>query len=359
MMRAKSFLDEQSLSALQAKEKAQFIAFAPVVFKVTLALRNLGILRAIEDAPAGGITFDELMQQVDVSAYGLRVLVDGGVRTGLIRTEGERLMLSSTGFFVLNDPMTTVNLDFINDVCYRGLDRLEASVASGRPQGLKEFGGWPTIYEGLARLPEHVRRSWLAFDHFYSDDGFHRVLPIVFEDPPGRLMDIGGNTGKFSLECLRHDPDVRVTIVDLPGQLALARQNVEGHDRDGRIQFVAADLRDPQVRLPDGYDAIWMSQFLDCFSEQEIITILGRCRDVMGPNTKVYVLEPFTDQQRFDASGFVLQMTSLYFTCMANGNSRMYTSREMERMAAAAGLQLQRTVPGLGICQCLMIFTRL
>ena len=51
-------------------------------------------------------------------------------------------------------------------------------------------------------------------------------------------------------------------------------------------------------------------------------------------------------------------MTSLYFTCLANGNSRMYSSREMERMVAAAGLELQRTVPDLGICQCLMIFTR-
>ena len=99
-----------------------------------------------------------------------------------------------------------------------------------------------------------------------------------------------------------------------------------------------------------------MSQFLDCFSEAQIVAILRKCREVMGPNTKVYVLEPFTDRQRFDASNFVLQMTSVYFTCMANGNSRMYSSREMERMAAAAGLELQRTVPDLGICQCLMIF---
>ena len=354
MIPGKSFLDGESLSALQAKEKAQFIAFAPVVFKVTLALRNLGILRAVE-AATDGITFDELKQQVDVSEYALRVLVDGGARAGLIHNQGDRLTLSSTGYFLLNDPMTTVNLDFINDVCYRGLDRLEASVASGRPQGLQEFGGWPTIYEGLARLPEHVRRSWLAFDHFYSDDGFHPVLPIVFEEPPARLLDIGGNTGKFSLECLRHDPHVNVTIMDLPGQLQLARQNVGSH---GRIQFLAADLLDPQVRLPGGFDAIWMSQFLDCFSEAQIVAILGKCREVMGPNTKVYVLEPFTDRQRYDAAGFVLQMTSVYFTCMANGNSRMYSSREMERMAAAAGLELQRTVPNLGICQCLMIFTR-
>jgi len=357
MPRGKSFLDEEGLSGLQAKEKAQFIAFAPVVFKVTLALRNLGILRAIETAADAGMTFDALKQRLDLSEYGLRVLVDGGVRIGLIRHQDQRFALSNTGYFVLNDPMTTVNLDFVNDVCYRGLDRLEASVASGRPQGLKEFGDWPTIYEGLSQLPEPVRRSWFAFDHFYSDDSFDKVLPILFAHPPARLLDIGGNTGRFSLACVRHDRDVRVTIVDLPGQLADARRNVGSDGRGGRIDFFPADLRDPGVQLPRGFDAVWMSQFVDCFSEPEIVRIFGKCREIMGPGARMFVLEPLTDQQRFDASGFAVQMTSVYFTCMANGNSRMYSSRELERMAGVAGLRLRQMVTGLGICQGLLVFT--
>ena len=33
--------------------------------------------------------------------------------------------------------------------------------------------------------------------------------------------------------------------------------------------------------FPKGYDAIWMSQFLDCFSEEEIVSILKRCYDAL------------------------------------------------------------------------------
>jgi hypothetical protein len=50
---------------------------------------------------------------------------------------------------------------------------------------------------------------------------------------------------------------------------------------------------------PSGYDAIWMSQFLDCFSERQIVSILSRCRDSLGPESHVYILEPFSDRQRF------------------------------------------------------------
>jgi hypothetical protein len=76
----------------------------------------------------------------------------------------------------------------------------------------------------------------------------------------------------------------------------------------------------------------------------------------MGPTTRIYVLEPLTDRQRFQGAEFVVEMTSLYFTCMANGNSRMYASTELARLAAEAGLRVRETVSNLGICQSLMIF---
>jgi ubiquinone/menaquinone biosynthesis C-methylase UbiE len=351
-----SFLAEKRLSAIEAKEKAQFIAFGPVIFKVALALRNLGVLKQVQESGEEGLSFEELRAKLDLSEYGLRVLVDGGVQCGLLVLSDDRLVLSSTGYYVLNDTMTRVNLDFVNDVWYRGLEHLEESVTTGKPAGLRELGSWPTIYQGLAQLPEPVRKSWLAFDHFYSDDAFAHVLPIVFRERPKRLLDIGGNTGKFSLQCTRHDPDVQVTIVDLPGQIALAQRNIASSPEGARVGFWPADMLTPDVALPSGFDAIWMSQFLDCFSQEEIVQIFRACRRAMGPKTRVYVLEPLTDRQRFQGAEFVVQMTSLYFTCMANGNSRMYASTELSRLAEEAGLRVRETVSGLGICQSLMVF---
>ena len=40
--------------------------------------------------------------------------------------------------------------------------------------------------------------------------------------------------------------------------------------------------------------------------------------------TETVVEEPIWDKQRFEAAAYSLQATSLYFTCIANGNSKMY-----------------------------------
>ena len=50
----------------------------------------------------------------------------------------------------------------------------------------------------LAQLPDQVQKSWFEFDHYYSDNAFPEVLPIVFANKPKRLLDVGGNTGKTS-----------------------------------------------------------------------------------------------------------------------------------------------------------------
>ena len=168
-----------------------------------LEQQRAGVLERIEASGEQGLTFEELNRELPISEYGLRVLVDGGVQIVLIVKKGDRLVLSSTGYFVLRDEMTRVNLDFVNDVWYRGLDHLEASVKTGKPEGLRDLIDWPTIYQGLSKLPDRVRQSWLAFDHFYSDDAFSSVLPLVFAEKPRRLLDIGGNTGKSRCSASR------------------------------------------------------------------------------------------------------------------------------------------------------------
>jgi len=83
-----------------------------------------------------------------------------------------------------------------------------------------------------------------------------------------------------------------------------------------------------------------MSQFLDCFSDAQIVSILKRCKQALNPDGFIYILETFWDRQRFEASAFSLQQTSLYFTVMANGNSQMYDSNVFIRCLAEAGLEV-------------------
>ncbi len=346
----------EGATALEAKEYAQWIAMAPFVFQAARTLRDTGILAEVGKAPEG-LTQTEIAQRLDLPAYGVRVLVEAGLGIGLLtEDDAGRYRTTKTATFLQHDQMTRVNMDFAQDVCYHGLAELPAAVRTGKPAGLKTFGDWHTIYEALAHLSPDVRKSWFAFDHYYSDVAFGACLPLVFgAERPRRLLDIGGNTGKFAMQCLAHDPAVEVTLMDLPGQLGTARQTLQAAGFTARVHYHEANLLDPATPVPRGFDAIWMSQFLDCFSDAEIVSILRRCAAAAAPATRILILEPFWDCQRFASAAFCQQMTSLYFTALANGNSQMYRSTVFLRCVQEAGLAVESTHDGLGASHTLLV----
>lgn len=345
-------------TAVQAKFDAQKIAFAPVIFQAVRALRNLGILETIEQSKEAGISVEEIADKTGMSPYGVEVLLDMGVNAEVVeRSPQGNFMLTKTGFFIQYDDLTRVNMDFVHDVCYQGLFSLESSIRQGKPEGLKVFGThWKTVYEALSQLPAEAQDSWFAFDHFYSDQAFPEVLPLIFgnDHAPRKLLDVGGNTGKWAMQCARYSPQVEVVILDLPGQLAKAQENIERHGLIGRISGYPIDLLETNGReFPKGADAIWMSQFLVCFSKAEILSILQKAARAMEAHTSLYILDTYWDTQRFEASEYSLNATSLYFTCIANGNSRVYRAQDLKSLLDEAGLYVEHEWNDIGISHAL------
>jgi ubiquinone/menaquinone biosynthesis C-methylase UbiE len=276
-------------------------------------------------------------------------LLEAGLGTGLLCLNDNRYTLTKMGYFILHDPTVRSVMDFSHHICYRGLFDLDRAITDGQPAGLKTLGNWETVYEALASLPAEVRQSWFAFDQHFSDAAFPGALPLVFAERPTRLLDVGGNTGKWAVQCVRHDPDVHVTMVDLPGQLAMARKHVDTLGLAERIDFVPLNILDESQALPTGHDVIWMSQFLDCFSEAQIVGILRRAVRAMTPATTLYILEPYWDRQRNETAAFCLQQTSIYFTGIANGNSQMYAAADMLRCIQESGLRVVEDRDDVGL----------
>jgi ubiquinone/menaquinone biosynthesis C-methylase UbiE len=327
-----------NITALEAISQAQKLAFAPMAFQASVALKRLGILEAVEAAKDAGAAAGEIAARLKLPVYGVRVLLDMGLSIGLVWQRDGRYVLDKMGHFLLNDAMTRVNLDFVADVCYDAMSALQDSVEQRAPKGLTRFGDWATLYEGLTRLPEPIRASWLKFDHFYSSNAFAEALAHVFATKPRHLLDIGGNTGLWATSCVEHDPDVEVTIVDLPEQARLTKERLKTHPHAARIHVAAVDLLDPSMALPAGADAVWMSQLIDCFSEEQATQVLRLAATAMKPDGSLFVLETLCDRQRYDAATYSVNATSLYFTCIANGVSRMYRSEDLLRVVRDAGL---------------------
>lgn len=333
------------MKALNSLYEAQKIAFSPFVFQTVYTMSSLGIMDELYEE-RDGLTIEEIAKRKNISEYGVRVLVEMAKAADVLELNEDKYTLSKIGYFLTRDEMTKVNMMFTQDICYKGLFHLKDSILNGKPEGLKEIGPWNTIYEGLSLLPEQLKKSWFEFDHHYSDNSFGEALKIIFQHQPKHIYDIGGNTGKWAIASTKHDPNVRVSIFDLGVQLKVAQANIEAiPEIKDRVDYNERNMLDPNSEIPAGADVYWMSQFLDCFSEKEIEAILLKIKKHMKPDATIFIMETFIDDQRFPAAEFSLIATSLYFTALANGNSKMYSSTAMKYIIEKAGFETVKEHP--------------
>ncbi len=343
---------KDTMRASQAQELALQIAFAPMVFQVSRLMVKFGVFELLLTHKEGK-TLEEVAEHCQISEYASKILLEASLTIGTVYiNEENRYFLAKAGYFLLKDQMVKVNMEFNHDVNYLGLFHLEEALKEGKPSGLKVFGEWPTIYEGLSELPKDVQKSWFGFDHFYSDSSFQQALELIFDTPNKgvkTLLDVGGNTGRWASRCVAHNQDVDVTIMDLPQQIAMAQQALSGIDGFERIHYYGANLLDDACRFPaERFDIIWMSQFLDCFSMEEIISIISRAKESMDEHSRLCIMETLWDRQEFAPASYSLTLTSVYFTALANGNSKMYHTDDLSECITRAGLEIETIHDGLG-----------
>lgn len=336
-------------SALEAKTQAQKLAFSPILFHAARTLRDLNILSTLDAAGDEGLPASLIAEKTNISEYAVKVLLDMALSAHIVSWNKPNYVLAKMGYFLLHDDMTTANMDFTADVCYGAIQHLTEAITTGKPAGLKELGDWENIYEGLSALPEKTKASWFAFEHFYSNRSFPILLKKAFSSRPKHMVNIGSNTGEWAIQCCKHDPEINITIIDAPNQLKMAGDNTQEHGFSERISSFAANLLDKNQVLPKDADVWWISQFLNCFSPMDIISILTLVRKNLKPGSIIYILELFPDAQQDSATSYSLNATSLYFTCLANGNSRLYRSNDFLEIVEQSGLEVVDRLDNIGM----------
>lgn len=266
-MKKEFFKNNDNQSAIEAQYEAQKIAFAPIIFQVARTMRDLKILEILSKNK-NGLTYDQLVKITNLSKYAIQVLCETALSANIISFEDEKVYLTKIGFFINSDKMTNANMNYNHHVNYQGLFYLEESIKNGKAEGLKVFSDCETIYPALSTLPEDAKKSWFDFDHLYSDSGFPKAIKILKNLNPKSILDIGGNTGRFASLFAKENPQINITIMDLPQQIKLAKQNIYEQNITN-ISTYEANILLEETKIPKGFDIIWMSQFLDCFSEDE------------------------------------------------------------------------------------------
>jgi len=78
-LNGKTLFDRDPLSAIEAVNTAQWLAFAPLAFQAAASLRDRGLLDVLAKAsPGAGCSIDDVMMATGMSRYAVRVLLEAG-----------------------------------------------------------------------------------------------------------------------------------------------------------------------------------------------------------------------------------------------------------------------------------------
>jgi hypothetical protein len=328
--------DHQAETAGAASGDAVMAAWevlGPLMDLVTpMALRVAATLRLADfvpdDGTGDGVAVDELAERAgadpEALARMLRHLVQHGVFTEPL-----------PGRFAANQPAALLrsgqpgavwlDLDGFGgrmDLAFTGLAH---TVRTGEPAWEQVFGRpfW-------AYLDANPAIS-ASFDATMAVDAGNAAVVNGYDWTTVRhVADIGGGTGTLIAAVLRHNPQLRGTLADLPETAARARPYLAGGDLAGRCEVVGQSFFDP---LPPGADLYMLNRVIHDWDDAAASAILRRCAEAAGSTGRVLVVESAGGG---DSAGFAEM--NLRMLVLTGGRER--TIEDYSALAADAGLQV-------------------
>lgn len=200
--------------------------------------------------------------------------------------------------------------------------RLEEALRTGEAQRAR------SVFDD----PGHARDLLLSI-HRRALRVVRRVVAALPWRDRRRILDLGGGTGTFSVAFARAWPGTRVTLLDLPAGLSVAREVIPGRLlASGRIRLAECDFtREP---IPGRYDAIFVSNIIHARSPEENCSLLRDLRRSLEPGGHVAVRDYIMDDSRtrpVRGAIFALQML------LHSGVGRTYTYQEVRQWLREAG----------------------
>lgn len=294
---------------------------------------KLGIADLVKDGPKTAVELAQACGAHDTSLHRLlRMLASVGV---FAEDSQGRFGLTPLAQCLVETPGSQrAAALMMGEEHYRCWGELEYSICTGKTAFDKIFG--QPIFDYLSQHPEQAR----IFDAAMS--GIHGAETQVMLEAYNfhgvhTLVDIGGGNGSVLCATLHRYPQMRGVLYDLPGVIDRAQRNIAEAGLAARCQAVGGSFFES---VPAGGDAYMMRHIIHDWTDEQSLTILRHCRAVMGPTSRLLVIESVIPPGNNPSFAKQLDVNMLV---IPGGQER--TESEYRTLFEAAGLRLARIVP--------------
>jgi hypothetical protein len=291
------------------------------------ALRVAVTLRLAEHIAEGTVAIDALARVTGSDREALHNLLGHLVAKGVFAEPSPGSFALNAAAEALTDPGLRIGLalDGIGGRMAGAWSTLPGYVRSGSAHYAEVFGR--PFWADLAAHPE-VAASFDAL-----------IGPVGHGHPSGELplaggwgavrhvVDVGGGTGAMVASLLRAHPQLRGTLIDLPGTVARSRELLAAAGVADRVTEAPQSFFDP---LPAGADVYLLRGILNDWPDAEALAILRGCAEAAGAHGRVVIMKGIRD----DAAPHALVIE----TVLLGGKQRSLS--ELSALALEAGLRI-------------------
>ena len=293
---------------------------------VLVAALQVGLVDRLQ---AGGGSAPALAAHLQLQPLALTRLLRVLRELGLVSQQGETWQLTSAGQLLGQQGLGAglrAWAELVGGEYLASWGRLSHSLKTGEPAFPQVFAmtAWehrqqtPDLNQSFQRLTGGEQaRALTALLRSYDFSIYHTVV------------DVGGGEGRLLTGLLQKFPHLSGILFDLPHVVA-------GATLGERCQAVGGSFLEG---VPTGGDLYLLKHVLHNWDDATCLTVLGHCRQAMGPKGTLLVLEHILPEEDGQAD-LPLLMLDLHMLAVLGGRER--SESEYRELLAAAGLYLEQ-----------------
>jgi 2-polyprenyl-3-methyl-5-hydroxy-6-metoxy-1,4-benzoquinol methylase len=216
------------------------------------------------------------------------------------------------------------------------MSKLEDYVRTGKPlnfHSMMTADEWAHYQEGMRDLSVNVAKELAG--------------KLKLPANAGKMLDIGGSHGLYSIELCKKHPSLTSTILELPGAIDRASAIAAQHDLTDRVKYkpgnaLTDDLGEQQ------YDLIMINNVVHHFTGEENIALAKKIAKALKPGG-AYAIGEFMRLEKPGEGGVVGATAGLYFSLTSSSGT--WSENEIRSWQIGAGLKTTKplspiTLPG-------------
>ncbi len=205
---------------------------------------------------------------------------------------------------MLLNALASMGLLVKQDGCFRNAPAAARWFCAGSPDNARPallhtahlWPRWSTLTDCVrsgtaAPRPETGGEDWtesfIAAMHRNASERAPQVVRAVGAEAVGRMLDVGGGSGAYSIAFAQANPKLHSEILDLAAVVPIAQRHIGAAGVGARVSVRVGDLR--ADALGEGYGLVFISAICHMLGPEENRDLLRRARAALAPGGRIAI----------------------------------------------------------------------